>query len=129
MFVRSCWLMPQSPSDCISHPYHIYVYAKCFSNVICYGWAYMDPPLNYHACVGWCEFCENWGLLELKKFVRSWWQMPQSPSDCISHPYHMYVYVMCFSNLICCGWTYMGPPLNYHACVGGDIYCVKMGLT
>jgi hypothetical protein len=32
------------------------------------------------------------------------WLRLQEASDCIPHPYWMYT--MCFSTLICCGWAY-----------------------
>jgi len=32
------WFRLQTPVDCIPHPYHMYT--KCFSTLICCGWAY-----------------------------------------------------------------------------------------
>jgi hypothetical protein len=32
----------------------------------------------------------------------------QSPIDCIPNPY--YIYTICFSTLICCGWAYVCTP-------------------
>ena len=50
-FVRS-WLRLQSPVDCISHPYH--VYTKCFSTLVCCGWAHVCTLTLLHLCRWGC---------------------------------------------------------------------------
>ena len=97
--VKSWWRL-QSTIDCIPHPYHIYT--KCFSTLICCGWARRCTLAPFYLCT-W-----GWLLRKLSKWqspsdvVKSWLRL-QSLVDCIPHPYHLYI--MCFSTLICCGWT------------------------
>jgi hypothetical protein len=98
--VRS-WLRLQSPVDCIPHPY--YINSKCFSTLICYGWAYGCTLMLIHLW-RWGWILEKLGVwLSPGKVVRSWLRL-QSPVDCIPHPYN--TYSKCFSTLICCGWAY-----------------------
>jgi hypothetical protein len=51
--VVKSWLRLQSPVDCIPHPYH--VYSKCFSTLMCCGWAYGCTLMLIHL---W-----RWGIL------------------------------------------------------------------
>ena len=97
--VRS-WLRLQSLANCIPHPYHIYT--KCFSTLICCGWAHGCTLTSFHVC-RW-----EWILEKLKAcrspsdVVRSWMRL-QSLTNNIPYPYHIYTKV--FSTLICCGCT------------------------
>ena len=58
---------------------------------------YTDTPLK----VG-VDFGKLGVLLSVSHVVKSWLRL-QSPKVCIPHSYH--IYTMCFSTLICCGWT------------------------
>ncbi len=95
------WSRLQSPEYCIPHPYHMNV--KRFSTLICCGWAYSCTLMLIHLC-RWGWILGKFGAwLSLSNGVRSWLR-PQSPVDCIPHPYH--IYSKCFSTLICCVWAY-----------------------
>jgi hypothetical protein len=114
-FVRS-WLRLQRPIDCIPHPYH--VYTKCFSTLICCGWAYGCNLTLLRMCrFGWI-LGKLGAWLSPSDAVRSWLRL-QSPVDCIPHPYHMNV--KCFSTLICCGWAYRCTLTLLHLCRWGWI--------
>jgi hypothetical protein len=114
-FVRS-WLRLQRPIDCIPHPYH--VYTKCFSTLICCGWAYGCTLTLLRMCrFGWI-LGKLGAWLSPSDAVRSWLRL-QSPVDCIPHPYHMNV--KCFSTLICCGWAYRCTLTLLHLCRWGWI--------
>ena len=94
------WLRLQSPIDCIPHPY--YIYTMCFITLICCGWTCGCTPTRY-ALRTWLWIFGKLGLwLSLSDAVLSWLRL-QSPADYIPHPYH--IHTMCFSTLICCGWT------------------------
>ena len=98
--VRS-WLRLQSLANCIPYPYHIHT--KCFSTLICCGWAPGCTLTLFHLYRwGWI-FVNLGAWLSFSDVVRSW-LMPHSPTNCIPHPYH--IYTMCFSTLICCGWEH-----------------------
>jgi hypothetical protein len=91
------WLRLQTPVDCIPHPYHMYT--KCFSTLICCGWAYGCPL----TLLSLCNFRKIGVGLSPCDVVMSWLRL-QTPVDCIPHPYHMYTKY--FSTLICCGWAF-----------------------
>ncbi len=59
---------------------------------------YTDMPLNVEL-----DFGEIRVWLSPSDVVKSLLRL-QSPIDCIPHPY--YIYIKCFSTLICCGLTY-----------------------
>ena len=99
--VAMSWLRLQTPVDCIPHPYHMYT--KCFSTLICCGWAYGCTLTLLRMCrFGWI-LGKLGAWLSPSDAVRSWLRL-QSPVDCIPHPYH--IYTKCFSTLICCEWAY-----------------------
>ena len=60
--VRS-WLRLQSPIDCMPHPYN--VYTKCFSILICCGWARVHTHTVTHVQVG-VDFRKIGGMAESK---------------------------------------------------------------
>jgi hypothetical protein len=45
------WSRLQTPMKCIPHPYHMYT--KCFSTLICCGWAHESTPTLLHLCNKW----------------------------------------------------------------------------
>ncbi len=49
------------------------------------------------------HFCKVGVWVRANGVVVSWLRLQTASYD-IPHPYHMYT--KCFSNLICCGWTY-----------------------
>jgi len=93
------WLRLQTHLECIPHPCHMYT--KCFSTLICHGWAYgctltllcMRRLGVYFGKLAWLSWSD---------VVMSWLRL-QTPVKCIPHPYHMYT--KCFSTLICHGWA------------------------
>jgi len=87
--------------DCIPHPYHMYT--KCFSTLICCGWAYECTLTLLSLCRSGVGFRKIGVGLSPSDVVMSWLRL-QTPVDCIPHPYHMYI--KCFSTLICCEWAY-----------------------
>jgi hypothetical protein len=66
------WSRLQTPMDCIPHPY--LMYAKCFTTLICYGWAYGSTlTLHCYACAGWGQIFRDVGdVLSLSDGVMSW---------------------------------------------------------
>jgi hypothetical protein len=113
-----CKVMVEAPKsqNCISHLYH--VYTKCFSTLICCGWAYGCTHTLFHLC--------RWGWIFVKfgacwidcDVVRSRLKL-QSSIDCMTHIYH--VYTKCFSTLICCGWAYGCTLTLFHLCRWGGL--------
>jgi hypothetical protein len=99
--VAMSWLRPQTPMDCIPHPY--YMYTKCFSTLICCGWAYGCTLTLLSLCRLGVGFRKTGIGLSPSDVAMSWLRL-QTPLDRIPHPYHMYT--KCFSTLICCGWAY-----------------------
>ncbi len=81
------WLRLQTPIDCIPHPYHIYI--KCFSTLICCGWAYGCTRTLLCLCRSGVEFRIIGVGLSLSDVVMSWLRL-QTLVNCITHPYHMY---------------------------------------
>ncbi len=55
------WLRLQTPVKCILHPYHIHMYTKCFSTLICCGWAYESTPTLLRLCNKWGEILGKLG--------------------------------------------------------------------
>ena len=105
------WLRLESLANCISHPYHIHT--KCFSTLICCGWAHGCTLTLFYLC-RW-----EWILGKLRAWrsssdvVRSWLRL-QSLANCIPHPYH--IHTKCFSTLICCGWAPGCTLTLFHLC-------------
>ncbi len=84
--------------------YHIHI--RCIQSVLAPWYAvdgHMGAPLYCYTCGGRGKILKNWGMGEPKW---CWGVMVelQEASDCMPHPYWMYT--MCFSTLICCGWAY-----------------------
>jgi uncharacterized membrane protein YesL len=68
--VTRSWLRLQSPANCIPHPYHIYT--KCFSTLICCGWAYVCT-LTLFQLFMWGWIVGKLGAwLRLSDVARSW---------------------------------------------------------
>jgi hypothetical protein len=110
------WLRLQTPIDCIQHPY--WMYAKCFSTLICCGWAYGRIFIAVLHVQAGGDFRGNGVWPSLYDVVVSWLRL-QTPIDCIQHPY--WIYAKCFSTLRCCGWAYKCIIIAVlHVQVGGD---------
>jgi hypothetical protein len=60
--VAKSWLRLQSPVDCIPHPY--YIYAKCFSTLICCGWTCGCTLTLIYASEGGVDYWEIGGMVE-----------------------------------------------------------------
>ncbi len=78
----------------------------CFSTLICFGWT-CGCTLILICLWRWAEIFGKPGVwLSPSDVVKSWLRL-QSPLDCIPHPYYInvYIYTVCFSTLICFGWT------------------------
>ncbi len=99
-FVAS-WLRLQEASDCVPNPY--WMYTKCFSTLICCEWAYGCYPYTVIPVELGAKFGKIGVWANLNDVVVSWLRL-QVPSDYVPHPYWMYI--KCFSTLICCGWAY-----------------------
>ena len=99
---------------CIPHPCHN-MYTKCFSTLICCGWAYGCTLTLLHLWRSGVYFGKLvW--LSWSDVVMSWLRL-QTPVKCIPHPYQMYS--QCFSTLICCGWAYGCTLTLLHLCRSG----------
>ncbi len=93
--VAMSWLRIQTPMDCIPHPYHIYT--KCFSTLICCGWAYGSTLTLLRLCRSGVDFRIIGVGLSPSDVVMSWLRL-KTPIHCIPHPYHMYT--KCFGTLM-----------------------------
>ncbi len=102
----------QHPIDCTPHPYHIY--AKCFSTLLCCGWAYGCTLTLLRLCRWVLGNLGAW--LSPSDVLKSWLRL-QTPVNCIPHPHH--IDAKCFSTLICYVDGHMGAPLHCYACAGG----------
>ena len=79
------------------------MYTICFSTLICCGWTCGCTLTTLIRLWRWGWIFGKLGvLLSVSHVVKSWLRL-QSPKVCIPHSYH--IYTMCFSTLICCGWT------------------------
>ncbi len=96
------WLRLQTCLECIPHPCHMYT--KCFSTLICLGWAYGSALTLLHLCRSGVDF-RKIGLGPSPSDVVMSWLRLQTHLESIPHPNHMYT--KCFSILICCGWAYV----------------------
>ena len=92
------------------------MYTKCFSTLICCGWAYGSTLTLLRMRRSGVDFWKIGVGLSPSDVVMSWLRL-QSPVDCIPHPF--YIYAKCFSTLICCGWA--------HGCTlaGGESECLR----
>jgi hypothetical protein len=81
--VAMSWLRLQTPADCIPHPNHMYT--KCFSTLICCGWAYGCTLTLLRLCRSGVDFWENGVDLSPGDVAMSWLRL-QTPVDCILHP-------------------------------------------
>jgi len=95
------WLRLQTCLECIPHPCHMYT--KCFSTLICCGWAYGSTLTLLRLCRSEVDFRKNELSPSPSDVVMSWFRL-QTRLECIPHPCHMYS--KCFGTLVCCGWTY-----------------------
>ncbi len=57
------WLSLRTASEGIPHPYHIYMYTKCFSTLMCCGWTYGYTLTLLYLC-RWGWIFGNWGVGE-----------------------------------------------------------------
>ena len=114
--VATSWLRLQTPVDCIPHPYHIYT--KCFSTLICCGWAYGSTLTLLRMCRSGVDFWKIGVWLSPSDVVMSWLRL-QTPVDCIPHPYNI------LQNLLAPSFDVdgqMDAPLHCYAFVGrGEI--------
>jgi hypothetical protein len=108
------WLRLQTHLDCIPHPCHMYT--KCFSTLICCGWAYGSALTLLCLCRLGVDFRKIYVGPSPSDVVMSWLRL-QTHMDCIPHPCHMYT--KCFSTLICCGWAYGSALTLLHLCRSG----------
>ena len=106
VFLLFCLLIgPPNPRR--MHPTSISYVCKCFSTLICCGWAYGSTLRLIYL---W-----RWAFYQLISVFGGYsccfvcWSALQTPLDCISQSLHMYA--KCFSTLECCGWAY-GSTLN-----------------
>ena len=101
-----CNVMVEASKPHRLHPTHIHI---IYIGYVLAPWyavdGHVDAPLHWYASEGW-----RWGWifgklrvwLSVSVVVKSWLRL-QIPIDCTPHPY--YIYTMCLSILICCGWT------------------------
>ncbi len=115
------WLRLQTPTDCIPHPYHLYT--KCFSTLICCGWAYGCTLTLLCLCRSGVDFWIIGVGLSPSDVVMSWLRL-QTPVDCTPQLHH--IYTKCFSTLICCGW-HMGAPSHCYTYAGWGEILGKLG--
>jgi hypothetical protein len=94
------WLRLQTRLECIPHPCHMYT--KCFSTLICCGWAYGSALTLLHLCRSGVDL-RKIGLSPSTSDVVLSWLRQQTHLECIPHPCHMYT--KCFGILLCCGWA------------------------
>jgi hypothetical protein len=88
--------------ECIPHPCHMYT--KCFSTLICRGWAYGCTLTHLlRLCRAGVDFRKTELSPSPSDVVMSWLRL-QTRLECIPYPCHMYR--QCFSTLICRGWAY-----------------------
>jgi hypothetical protein len=99
--VVMAWLRLQTRLECIPHPCHMYI--KCFSTLICRGWAYGCTLTLLCLCRSGGEFWKIGVVRSLSDAVMSWLRL-QTHLESTPHPCHMYT--KCFSTLIRCGWAY-----------------------
>ena len=95
------WLRLQTRLECIPHPCHMYT--KCFSTLICRGWAYGCTLTLLRLCRAGVDFRKIELSPSPSDVVMSWLRL-QTCLECIPHPCHMST--KCLSTLICCGWAY-----------------------
>jgi hypothetical protein len=97
--------MVEAPNPLGVHPTSIvYMYTKCFSTLICCGWAYVCALTLLCLCRSGEDFRKIGAGRSLSDVVMSWLRL-QTCLQCIPHPFYMYT--KCFSTLTCCGWSYV----------------------
>ncbi len=96
------WFRLQTRLEFIPHQYHMYT--KCFSTLICCGWAYVCALTLLCLCRSGEDF-RKIGLGRSSSDVVMSWLRLQTHLESIPHPFYMYT--QCFSTLICCGWAYV----------------------
>ena len=95
------WLRLQTCLECIPHPCHMYT--KCFSNLICCGWAYGCALTLLCLCSSGVDFRKIELSPSPSDVVMSWLRL-QTRLEYIPNPCHLYT--KCLITLICCGWAY-----------------------
>ena len=100
------------------------MYTKCFSTLICCGWAYGFALTLLCLCRLGVEFGKIGVGQSLSDVVMSWLRL-QTCLECIPHPNHMYR--QCFSTLICCGWAY-GSALTLLCLCRSGVEFTKIGV-
>ncbi len=78
------WLRLQTHLECISHPYHMYT--KCFSTLICCGWACGCTLTRLCLFMPGVDFRKIGVGLSLSDVVMSCLRL-QTHLECIPHPY------------------------------------------
>ncbi len=69
--VVTSWLRLQTPVKCIPHPYHMHT--KCFSTLVCCGWAHESTPTLLGLCNRWGGDLRKIGVwLSPSDVVMSW---------------------------------------------------------
>ena len=97
------WILRlQTHLESTPHPCHMYT--KCFSTLICCGWAYVCALTLLCLCRSGEDF-RKIGLGRSSSDVVMSWLRLQTHLESIPHPFYMYT--QCFSTLICCGWAYV----------------------
>ena len=115
------WLRLQTHLESTPHPCHMYT--KCFSTLICCGWAYGSALTLLHLCRSGVDL-RKIGLSPSPSDVVLSWLRLQTHLECIPHPFHMYT--QRFSTLICCGWAY-NLPLHCSTFAGQGWILGKLG--
>jgi hypothetical protein len=75
------------------------MYLMYSSTLIFCGWAHGCNPYTVTPMQVGAKECWKMGVWVNPKYIVVSWLRLQDASDCITHPYWMYV--MCFSTLIC----------------------------
>ena len=112
----------QTTVDGIPHPYHMYT--KCFSTLICCGWAYGSTLTMLLLCQVGLDFRKIGLWLSPSDVVRSWLSF-QTHMECIPHPYYMCT--KCFITWIGCGWAYGSTLVLY--CAGEEGFQENWGMV
>ena len=96
------WLRLQTHLESIPHQYHMYT--KCFSTLICCGWACVCALTLLCLCRSGEDFRKIGVGRSLSDVVMSWLRL-QTHLESTPHPCHT-MYTKCLSTLIRCGWAY-----------------------
>ena len=91
----------QTCLECIPHPCHMYT--KCFSTLICCGWAIWSTLTLLRLCRSGVDFRKIELSPSPSDVVMSWLRL-QTRLEYIPNSCHLYT--KCLITLICCGWAY-----------------------